>query len=58
MDALYEKVLASARAEDPAVRANVTVELRDEDYGSHGFTCRDPEGVFWSFGTYAGAASA
>ncbi|MBY8862567.1 VOC family protein [Nocardia sp. CA2R105] len=29
--------------------------LRDEDYGSRGFTCRDPEGVIWSFGTYAGA---
>ena len=52
VDALYEKVLASAGAEDPAVRASVTVELRDEDYGSHGFTCRDPHGVYWSIGTY------
>ncbi|MFD6857482.1 VOC family protein [Rhodococcus sp. NPDC060086] len=45
-DDLYEKVRASA--------ATVTVEMRDEDYGSHGFTCRDPQGVFWSIGTYAG----
>lgn len=45
-DALYEKVLASD--------ATVTVEMRDEDYGSHGFTCRDPHGVFWSIGTYPG----
>jgi uncharacterized glyoxalase superfamily protein PhnB len=28
--------------------------LRDEDYGSRGFTVRDPEGNLWSFGTYAG----
>jgi uncharacterized glyoxalase superfamily protein PhnB len=26
----------------------------DEDYGSRGFTVRDPEGNLWSFGTYAG----
>lgn len=52
VDALYERVLASAQAEDPAVRATVTVELRDEDYGSHGFTCRDPHGVYWTIGTY------
>jgi len=52
VDTLYEKVLASARAEDPVVRARVTVELCDEDYGSHGFTCRDPHGVYWSIGTY------
>lgn len=33
----------------------VVVEgLKDEDYGSRGFTCRDPEGVYWSFGTYTG----
>ncbi|MCU0309218.1 MAG: VOC family protein, partial [Thermoleophilia bacterium] len=30
--------------------------LRDEDYGSRGFTARDPEGNLWSFGTYAGSA--
>jgi uncharacterized glyoxalase superfamily protein PhnB len=28
--------------------------LRDEDYGSRGFTVRDPEGILWSFGTYPG----
>jgi uncharacterized glyoxalase superfamily protein PhnB len=27
---------------------------RDEDYGSRGFTARDPEGNLWSFGTYRG----
>lgn len=34
--------------------ANVVQGLKDEDFGSRGFTCRDPEGVFWSFGTYGG----
>ncbi|WP_227980276.1 VOC family protein [Nocardia spumae] len=47
-DGLYERARAAG--------ATITRELRDEDYGSRGFTCRDPEGVYWSFGTYAGAA--
>ncbi len=45
-DGLYERAHAAG--------ATIVRELRDEDYGSRGFTCRDPEGVFWSFGTYAG----
>jgi uncharacterized glyoxalase superfamily protein PhnB len=32
--------------------AEIVRELRDEDYGSRGFTARDPEGNLWSFGTY------
>ena len=46
-DELYERATA----------AGVTIVrgLRDEDYGSRGFTCSDPEGVCWSFGTYAGS---
>jgi uncharacterized glyoxalase superfamily protein PhnB len=28
--------------------------LDDSDYGSRGFTVRDPEGKIWSVGTYAG----
>jgi uncharacterized glyoxalase superfamily protein PhnB len=47
-DELYE------RAERAG--ASIEMELHDTDYGSRGFTCRDPEGVYWSFGTYAGAA--
>ena len=46
-DELYERARAAG--------ATITRELRDEDYGSRGFTCRDPEGVYWSFGTYRGA---
>jgi uncharacterized glyoxalase superfamily protein PhnB len=34
--------------------AEVVRGLRDEDYGSRGFTVRDPEGNVWSFGTYRG----
>jgi uncharacterized glyoxalase superfamily protein PhnB len=46
-DALYERAVAAG--------ATVVQGLRDEDYGSRGFTVRDPEGVYWSFGTYGGA---
>jgi uncharacterized glyoxalase superfamily protein PhnB len=40
-----------------ATKAGATVvrELYDADYGSRGFTVRDPEGNLWSFGTYRGA---
>lgn len=34
--------------------AAVVRGLRDEDYGSRGFTVRDPEGNLWSFGTWRG----
>jgi uncharacterized glyoxalase superfamily protein PhnB len=32
--------------------AKIELELRDEDYGSRGYTARDPEGNLWNFGTY------
>ena len=48
-DALYARAKAHG--------ASITREIRDEDYGSRGFSARDPEGVTWSFGTYAGAAA-
>ncbi|WP_183130219.1 VOC family protein [Rhodococcus sp. SBT000017] len=37
-----------------AVDTVVPRELRTEDYGGSGFVCRDPEGVYWSLGTYRG----
>lgn len=46
-DALYMRAKTNG--------ATITRELRDGDYGSRGFAARDPEGVTWSFGTYAGA---
>jgi uncharacterized glyoxalase superfamily protein PhnB len=39
-----------------AAGAEVIQELRDEDYGSRGYTSRDPEGHVWHFGTYRPAA--
>ena len=45
-DALFERATAAG--------AEVVMGLKDEDYGSRGFTVRDPEGNLWSFGTYAG----
>ncbi|EOM77366.1 glyoxalase [Rhodococcus rhodnii] len=47
-DALYERARAAG--------ATIVRGLVDEDYGSRGFTCTDPEGVLWSFGTYGGEA--
>ncbi|WP_051022963.1 VOC family protein [Nocardia pneumoniae] len=46
-DALFDRATAAG--------AEVVRGLRDEDYGSRGFTVRDPEGNLWSFGTYWGA---
>ncbi len=43
-DALY--------AQAKAAGAQIAIELKDEDYGGRGFTCHDPEGHLWSFGTY------
>jgi len=44
VDALHTRVAASG----------VVIEegLVDRDYGSREFTCRDPEGNLWCFGTY------
>jgi uncharacterized glyoxalase superfamily protein PhnB len=45
-DALFARATAAG--------AEVVRKLKDEDYGSRGFTVRDPEGNLWSFGTYGG----
>jgi uncharacterized glyoxalase superfamily protein PhnB len=37
-----------------AAGASVVRGLRDEDYGSRGFTVKDQEGNLWSVGTYRG----
>jgi uncharacterized glyoxalase superfamily protein PhnB len=47
-DGLYARAIAAG--------ATVVREMRDEDYGSRGFSVRDPEGNLWSFGTYRGEA--
>lgn len=35
-----------------AAGAEIVIDLKDEDYGSRGYTARDPEGNYWTFGTY------
>ncbi len=43
-DLVYERALKAG--------AEIVLDLKDEDYGGRGFTCRDPEGHIWSIGTY------
>ena len=35
-----------------AAGAEVVMELKDEDYGGRVYSCRDPEGFLWNFGSY------
>lgn len=32
--------------------AEIVIDIKDEDYGGRGYTCRDQEGHIWSFGSY------
>jgi uncharacterized glyoxalase superfamily protein PhnB len=32
--------------------ARIEIEIKDEDYGGRGFSCRDLEGHLWTVGTY------
>lgn len=44
----------AVHAKAHALGARFLRELREEDYGSRGFSIADPDGNAWSFGTYAG----
>ena len=44
IDRLYEAVQAAG--------ATVVMDLSDKEYGSREFSCHDPEGNLWNFGTY------
>ena len=35
-----------------AAGAEIVVEIKDEDFGGRGYSCRDSEGHLWNFGTY------
>jgi uncharacterized glyoxalase superfamily protein PhnB len=35
-----------------AAGAEIVYDIKDEDYGGRGYSCRDPEGHLWNFGTY------
>lgn len=43
-DAVYQRVRAAGM--------EIVMDIKDEDYGGRGFTCRDLERHVWSFGTY------
>jgi uncharacterized glyoxalase superfamily protein PhnB len=43
-DAVYQRAVAAG--------AVIVSDIKDEDYGGRGFSCRDPEGQLWNFGTY------
>jgi uncharacterized glyoxalase superfamily protein PhnB len=43
-DAHYRRAVAAG--------AKIEMDIKDEDYGGRGYTCRDPEGQVWNFGSY------
>lgn len=43
-DAVYDRVKSAGM--------EIVMDIKDEDYGGRGFTCRDIERHVWSFGTY------
>ena len=44
IDEHYERAVAAG--------AQILIDIKDEDYGGRGFTCKDTEGYIWSFGSY------
>ncbi len=32
--------------------AEIVMDIKDEDYGGRGYSCKDLEGYIWSFGSY------
>jgi uncharacterized glyoxalase superfamily protein PhnB len=48
-------VVADADAHHAGARAagaEIVLAVEDDDFGGRGYTCRDPEGHIWTFGTY------
>ncbi len=44
IDAHYERALAAG--------AEMLIDIKDEEYGGRGYTCKDFEGYIWNFGSY------
>ena len=44
IDAHYERAVAAG--------ANILMDIKDQDYGGRGYTCKDLEGYVWNFGSY------
>ncbi len=43
---------ADAHACAKPASAQIVVEIKDQDCGARGYSCRDPEGHLWNFGSY------
>ena len=43
-DAVYTRAKAAG--------ARIAIDIKDEDYGGRAFSCYDPEGHLWNFGSY------
>ena len=43
-DAHYRRAVAAG--------AEIVIEIEDQPHGGRGYSCRDPEGHLWNFGTY------
>lgn len=44
VDAHYARAVAAG--------AEIVMDIKDEDHGGRGYSCRDPEGHVWNFGSY------
>jgi len=44
IDEHYEKAVTAG--------AKILIGIKDEEYGGRGYTCKDPEGYIWNFGSY------
>ena len=44
IDAHYQKAIATG--------AEIVLDIKNEDYGGRGYSCKDPEGYLWNFGSY------
>ena len=44
VDAHYQRAITAG--------AKIVLDIKDEDYGGRGYSCKDPEGYLWNFGSY------
>lgn len=44
IDEHYQRAIAAG--------AKIVLDIKDEDYGGRGYSCQDPEGYVWNFGSY------
>ncbi len=44
IDKHYQRAIAGG--------AKILLDIKDEDYGGRGYSCQDPEGHIWNFGSY------